>query len=171
MELAAMWEYFICWTEHHPGLASWVQAVGAVLSIWFAWWIASRQSRRAEASGKRKDEAKCLALAEMITYSMSVFETHRGMSNDMADVQRFRDDLSMAKAILDSVDLFSLPDPDLIFQACSARRLIDKTVIQFNDPFALGYPAIVFEAMTAIPAIESLAGNIRSCKEISKRFK
>ncbi|KAI2693248.1 hypothetical protein [Pseudomonas sp. TNT3] len=39
------WEVVSCWIEHHPGLASWVQAVGSIAAILAAIWIASRDSR------------------------------------------------------------------------------------------------------------------------------
>lgn len=165
------WECISYWIERHAGLASWVQAFGAVLSIWVAWWIASRQSKRAETALKQKDEAKCLALAAMIGHAMQVFETHKEMSNSDAEMQSFRNDLAMAKAILDGIDLFSLPDPDLIVQACAARSLVDQTVVKFNNHKALGIPAIVFAGMTASPAIDRLNENIQRCKEASKRFK
>lgn len=41
------WEYVSCWIEHHPGLASWVQAVGSIAAILAAIWIASHDSRTA----------------------------------------------------------------------------------------------------------------------------
>lgn len=37
------WECISYWVEHHPGLASWVQAVGAIISIWGAFEISRRQ--------------------------------------------------------------------------------------------------------------------------------
>lgn len=39
------WECVSYWIEHHPGLASWVQAVGSILAIFAAIWIANRDSR------------------------------------------------------------------------------------------------------------------------------
>ncbi len=44
------------WIESHPGLASWVQAVGSIAAILAAIWIASRDSRlarKAEAESKK----------------------------------------------------------------------------------------------------------------------
>jgi hypothetical protein len=39
------WDCVSYWIEHHPGLASWVQAVGSIAAILAAIWIASRDSR------------------------------------------------------------------------------------------------------------------------------
>jgi len=39
------WESVSFWIEHHPGLASWVQAVGSIASIWGAFAISNRQQK------------------------------------------------------------------------------------------------------------------------------
>lgn len=33
------WDSMLVWIEHHPGLASWVQAVGSILAIFAAGWF------------------------------------------------------------------------------------------------------------------------------------
>jgi hypothetical protein len=38
------WEAISCWIENHAGLSSWVQAVGSVLAIFTAVWIAHRDT-------------------------------------------------------------------------------------------------------------------------------
>jgi hypothetical protein len=50
------WDCVSYWIEHHPGLASWVQAVGSIVAILAAIWIASRDSRmrrNAEAESRK----------------------------------------------------------------------------------------------------------------------
>lgn len=42
------WESMLFWIEHHPGLASWVQAVGSIGAILGAFAISAAQSRRHE---------------------------------------------------------------------------------------------------------------------------
>jgi hypothetical protein len=50
------WESVSCWIEHHPGLASWVQALGAIAALGIAIWIPNRQrgADRKEAHKKEK---------------------------------------------------------------------------------------------------------------------
>lgn len=166
--------YFSCVTsiELKSGdLASWVQAIGVILSIWAAWWMARAQAKRAEEAEKRNDAAKCLALAEIINNALSVFQAYRNMASNGSGLEGFRRDLSRAKVFLDSVDLFKLPDPELIQCVCSARALVDKTVVDFKDPTAGGHQAIFFEKATALPAIELLSACIQSCKVVLERFK
>jgi hypothetical protein len=55
------WEVVSCWIEGHPGLASWVQAVGSIVSIWGAFAISNRQQiiqiKLAEKAAKEKSES------------------------------------------------------------------------------------------------------------------
>lgn len=39
------WEVVSSWIEHHPGLASWVQAVGSIASIWGAFAVGRSQQK------------------------------------------------------------------------------------------------------------------------------
>jgi len=41
---AAVGPSVICWIEDHPGIASWVQAVGSISAIWFAFYVARYQA-------------------------------------------------------------------------------------------------------------------------------
>lgn len=49
-------ESVLSWIEAHPGLASWVQAIGAIAALGLALWIPSRQQlvERKEVEKKRK---------------------------------------------------------------------------------------------------------------------
>ena len=40
------WESVSFWIEHHPGLASWVQAVGSIVAIWGAFQISNMQLKK-----------------------------------------------------------------------------------------------------------------------------
>lgn len=49
------WEFVSCWIESHPGLASWVQAVGSVIALLFAVLLPylGRRADRKQAEDKR----------------------------------------------------------------------------------------------------------------------
>ena len=49
------WEMIFCWIESHPGLASWVQAVGSIGAIFVAIGIASGQHRKLVRAEREKD--------------------------------------------------------------------------------------------------------------------
>ncbi|MBA1195279.1 hypothetical protein G7007_20865 [Pseudomonas entomophila] len=49
------WDCFSFWIEHHPGLASWVQAIGSIASIWAAFFIGNKQIKK---QNKIRDEER-----------------------------------------------------------------------------------------------------------------
>ncbi|WET08657.1 hypothetical protein P3S72_19375 [Pseudomonas sp. D3] len=62
MDFLAIWEGFLCWVELHPGLASWVQAFGAIAAILVAMLIASSQARNQ--IKREKEDASQRSLAQ-----------------------------------------------------------------------------------------------------------
>ncbi|WP_155766714.1 hypothetical protein [Pseudomonas putida] len=63
-------ESILNWIESHPGLASWVQAVGSIAAIVAAIWIASRDSRmrrKAEAESRKNALARAEAVVSEAT--------------------------------------------------------------------------------------------------------
>ena len=61
------WDCVSYWIEHHPGLASWVQAVGSIAAILAAIWIASRDSRmrrNAEAESRKNAVVRAEAVVK-----------------------------------------------------------------------------------------------------------
>lgn len=61
------WECILCWIEHHPGLASWVQAVGSIGAIIAAVWVSGREGRlraRIEKAARRDAIDRAIAASE-----------------------------------------------------------------------------------------------------------
>lgn len=81
------WECVSYWIEHHPGLASWVQAVGSIAAILAAVWIASSDSRlRRKAETAAKKDAVVRAIAVVGEASLRVNAAIEGLKN--LNVQR-----------------------------------------------------------------------------------
>jgi hypothetical protein len=88
------WECVSYWIEHHPGLASWVQAVGSIAAILAAVWIASSDSRlrrKAETAAKREAAVRAIAVVgeaglrvNAAIESMKNLNVHREMMNTIA---------------------------------------------------------------------------------------
>lgn len=170
MGLVAMWKAFLCWIELHPGLASWVQAIGAVISIWIAWWLAHRQSRKAEQAEKRKDRAKCTSISRMILYVKGVYTAHASMTNDPDKIRKLKADLNRAKDLMDGVDLYSLPEAGLIDCVCNVRKLLDDTLEKFSDPRSYHHHAVMFASGTMKPALRILDFEIVESQKIARYF-
>jgi hypothetical protein len=69
-----MGELNLEWIEHHPGLAAWVQAIGAIIAIIAAFVIANLQHalEKRDRQAERKERAKGLAFllhAELLIFA------------------------------------------------------------------------------------------------------
>lgn len=100
------WETFFCWIEDHPGLASWVQALGSVLAIAVAIWLAGSERRhRARVEKKANKNAIVRAIAAGM-YSKKVAENNVeffGCSNfPRRDLPRFISAVNAALARIDT---------------------------------------------------------------------
>lgn len=74
MDFVAVWGGFLGWVELHPGLASWVQAVGSVIALIFAVYLPyrSRELDRKQAEDNRVSMLTVLLTdAEQITFACS----------------------------------------------------------------------------------------------------
>lgn len=84
------WECVSYWIEHHPGLASWVQAVGSIAAILAAIWIASRDSRmRRNAEAEIRANAVLRAEAVVSEAALRVrlaIDVHKGITPHQLDL-------------------------------------------------------------------------------------
>ncbi|GLO19230.1 TPA: hypothetical protein QEM53_003742 [Pseudomonas putida] len=60
------WDCFSFWIEHHPGLASWVQALGSIASIWAAFLIGNKQIQKQNKVRNEERQAKLAAFYAVI---------------------------------------------------------------------------------------------------------
>lgn len=68
------WEVVSCWIEGHPGLASWVQAVGSIAALGIAIWVASSQRSAQLKTADKIARDKVSALIAVVE-SASMFAT------------------------------------------------------------------------------------------------
>lgn len=113
--------------------ASWVQAVGAIVSIWAAWVIASRQSRRAEKAAIRQDSAKCAAIVGVLNYALNVVEQESLTENRSVNTLHLRADIEKILSMLDRIDLLALPNPVVVTAVCTVRRSIELLDKKLNE--------------------------------------
>lgn len=64
------WENAFLWIEHHPGLASWAQAVGAIASIWGAFAISRSQQKSQQRIADKSSNEKIDALVAVVESSV-----------------------------------------------------------------------------------------------------
>ncbi|MND78141.1 MULTISPECIES: hypothetical protein [Pseudomonas] len=83
-------EGVLFWIEHHPGLASWVQAVGSIGAIVGAFAISSGQNRRQGRLAKRTAIDRFDAYCAVIKNAVESAESVSGLARDKAAYFEFR---------------------------------------------------------------------------------
>lgn len=136
------WDCVSYWIEHHPGLASWVQALGSIAAIFAAIWVASSQARNQLKREKREAGEKSLAHAgrlylivkefcDMLDVVKTVHDDASGMADQSVSVafgriisrvnSNFDDDLNPARNV--QVHILRAALTSLIFVLDNARHL------------------------------------------------
>ena len=154
-------------------IASWVQAFGAIVSIWAAWWIASQQSRRAETENRRSDLAKCAAIVGLLEHVLRVVqhkpEENKGTISGLA----VRAGLESVLSMLDRIDVLVLPDPAMVNAVFSARRAVEKLDIKIRDYLSPNRDAIIFiyyEFGLSVECVGELDCQLQLCGEVVSSY-
>lgn len=136
------WGCVSYWIEHHPGLASWVQALGSIAAIFAAIWVASSQARNQLKREKREAGKRSLAHAgrlflmvkefcDMLDVVKVVHDDDTGIADQSVSVafgrimnrlnSNFDDDLNPARNV--QVHILRSALTSLIFVLDNARHL------------------------------------------------
>lgn len=124
------WEVVSCWIESHPGLASWVQAVGSVVAIFVAIYIANGQFRKALTDRKEQEKvviAGLISLADRAAYAVE--RMHRNVS----PIKRSAEDVAYVKSSLASfvaIDLMKLLNAGALEQVLIVRANLEVALQQ-----------------------------------------
>ncbi|MDY7565826.1 hypothetical protein QN400_10695 [Pseudomonas sp. RTC3] len=111
------WESISYWIEHHPGLASWVQALGSILAILVAVRVASSQKREQLKNERIRFERDCEFLKVISDRAL------RAAKPNPAEIT-VRDAARMlvgVSSIFKKIDLMSLPHASLIEPVSTIR--------------------------------------------------
>jgi hypothetical protein len=121
----ARWQ---CWIEAHPGMASWVQAAGAIIAIAIAIGVPWLQRRHELRDAKLDDEVALKELRKRLTVSMR------------AEIQ----------AILNSADVKSQAI-ESTFKKIDALKKVGKEIVErTKDPVALYFTdGVIYRAVAA----------------------
>ena len=125
------WEVVSCWIENHPGLSSWVQAVGSILAILVAVRVASSQRREQLKNEQRKFDRDCEILK--VVARQAVWATKPSPSEISArDAAR---ELLRMSSVFNNIDLMGLPDASLIEPVSTIRETLRAIELAIsNEP-------------------------------------
>lgn len=160
------WPKYLTVNSNTP---AWVQAFGAMVSIWAAWVIARQQSKRAEVNARRADLAKCAAVVGVIGHSLRAVDLQPGPREGAINVAELIDRIDKSISSLERIDVLMLPDPDLvaaIFETMySLQRLRIKVIAQ--DRKFLVHNHYCFSI--AANCMATLEEQIKICEEVAAR--
>lgn len=114
-------------------LAVWVQAIGAIISIWAAWWIANQQGKRDQIERRRGDIAKCAAVLGLLEHVVRVVKFESSDDSKYINCHELRNCLEKTLAMLDNVDILSLPDQVAVRAVLSVRHAIEMFDLKIKD--------------------------------------
>ncbi|MDN6857257.1 hypothetical protein QO207_11730 [Pseudomonas sp. CAN2814] len=127
---------FLAWFEQHPGLASWLQAVGVVVSLGGAIWISNLQTKHQQRLELERHKQAVLqrieafiGLAEFAIQEMSRAFTQmgtRGSQEGYAQRVYERSTFNGMVASLEAFPIHDLPDARVVG---AAMRIVDSARI------------------------------------------
>lgn len=114
-------------------LSGWVQAVGAIVSIWAAWGIATQQSKREQREARRADLAKCAAVAGVIRHAIRAADLRPAEGKGTIQVGELLDGIEKSISSLDRIDVLSLPDPELVSAIFESSYSLQRLRIKIKE--------------------------------------
>jgi len=124
------WECVSYWIEHHPGLASWVQAVGSIAAILAAIKIASSQRREQILNDAQRKET------QRQTINVLANRAARGVKllpNSELSLVSSANIISGLRLSFESVQLVDLPDPKLVEPISTIRDSLRALEAGFRE--------------------------------------
>ncbi|MBH3464456.1 hypothetical protein I5Q49_06300 [Pseudomonas carnis] len=154
-------------------VASWVQAFGAIISIWAAWWIASQQSKRAEAENKTKDLAKFYAVIGILEHILSTIKLEPRTGPGTISGEDVRAEVGKVLSMLDRVDVLTLPNPVLVESVFQTRRALEGLDLKARDylrNYRTSIMLLHYDISMSLPCITSIEEQIKLCKEFAGSY-
>lgn len=154
-------------------LASWVQAIGSIVSIWAAWWIASQQSKKSEAESKGKDLAKCHAIIGLLEHVLRAVKHEPRTGQSRIVGQEVRAGIEKLLAMLDRVDVLTVPNStfvNAVFETRYAVEMLDLKVKDYLQDHRVYIGDIHYDISMSLPCIRVVEEQTRLCREAASSY-
>ncbi|MEF0144351.1 MULTISPECIES: hypothetical protein [Pseudomonas] len=126
------WECISYWIEHHPGLASWVQAVGSICAIIYAVRIANKQFQR---TVDQQNKEETLQNQRLIGYAGRVVgamrSTYTGIEcyeYGVDEILRCKIDLKDIALVMKDINIDNIKNLDICIQWVHLRHCLTNFV-------------------------------------------
>lgn len=145
-------------------IAGWVQAIGAIVSIWAAWSIAGSQLRRASLEARRLEIARCAGVIGILKHIESVVDFSFGRSNEIANAGAIRESMSTLVSTLDRIDLMGLPSAIFVDAICEVRQKLESMLMEFRDPLRAITFGMHLRHSHARPVLQEIKKHVSLCE-------
>lgn len=163
------WEVVFRWIESHPGLASWVQAFGAIAAILVAIWLSGRESRyrlHVERQARKNATARAILIAEncRVRVIQALDTWSKGLQTKSLQ-SVVMSSLNQALFPLRSFEADSGADAEVCGHISSVRHAVEGVLNEFNQVFEViekpeltispvhGYQAEITEAVNKLQSL------------------
>lgn len=153
-------------------VASWVQALGAIISIWAAWGIAGRQSRKAEAERKSADLVKCSAIIGLLEHIKRVVDKQPRSGQGTINAQEVKLGIEKVLSMLDRIDVLTLPVPVLVVAVLETRRALEDLDLKVREhmQFKMGTMLVLnYQISFAKSCLSVVDEQIALCNKLTDR--
>lgn len=150
-------------------VAGWVQAIGAIISIWAAWSIAGSQGRRASLEARRLELSRCAGVIGILKHVDAVLDASFGRDNEFINVGSIKEDISTLVKTLDRIDLMSLPSAAFVNAICEVRQKLEAVLAEFRDPLRTVKFALHARFTHVLPISKAIEKHVALCEaEVEK---
>jgi hypothetical protein len=115
-------------------IASWVQAIGAIVSIWAAWSIAHSEGVRAAKEAKRQEISRCAGVIGILLNTKNAIESLGEEKAASLPTAQLKSSMLELTDRLDRIDYMNLPSQVFVDALCEIRKELNKINIVFQDP-------------------------------------
>ena len=152
-------------------VAGWVQAIGAIVSIWAAWSIAGSQGRRASLEARRLELARCAGIIGILKHIESVVDSSSGKDNEVINVIAIKESLSTLVKTLDRIDLMSLPSATFVDAVCEVREKVEAVISELRDPLRAIRFGLHFRFTHSRRIFQAIEKHVALCESEVQRIK
>lgn len=126
-------DVWFAWVERHPGLASWVQAVGSIAALLIAFSVVFIQHMLSERSARRREKKADLDLVFALNKVATALHASLAEAVDTSGRQNFESFKSVAKQMSDHAEIIqSFPITHLVALDLSREYLELKSMAQLS---------------------------------------
>ncbi|WP_448176601.1 hypothetical protein [Pseudomonas putida] len=147
-------------------IAAWVQAIGALVSIWAVWSIARQESKRSELEARRADVAKCSAVVGVLRHAFRVVYHEPYGNEGTVQVTELATDIGRMVDALDRLDVLMLPDDRLITAVFESKHVLERLQTKVRNYESSVYITEYYRRGAASMCLKVITAQLKACEAV-----